>query len=145
MIKRSKRDNVIKRENQKMIFDPLFLPNRKLTNEERRRFFAVPHVFLISPQVLDLSDKAFRLLIYMKDYAMFSDEFIFPKSMYDKICCNSTFQKAKKELIEKGFIIEKANGKFSLQPNIYEFSGNWKNIDIKSKTKRRNNFPKSKK
>lgn len=48
----------------------------------------------------------------------------FPYSAYSKLCSKPTFIKCKRELIENGFIIEKAS--YRTTSNIYQLCGDWK-------------------
>ncbi len=53
-------------------------------------------------------------------------EFTFPRSKYSKLAGHDVFQRAKDELIEKGFIRVKQNNANLRKANIYEFSEAWK-------------------
>ena len=73
-----------------------------------------------------LSDKAFRIYVYMLLESGGKLEFTFPRSKYSKIAGHTVFQRAKSELIDKGFIKEKQNNANLRKENIYEFSDSWK-------------------
>ena len=81
---------------------------------------------LLDSAMLDLSDKGFKVYIYMLLESGGKREFTFSRSTYSKIVGNSTFQRVKEELIQKGFIKEKQNNANLRKRNVYEFSDGWK-------------------
>ena len=84
----------------------------------------------MSEAFLKLSPQAKEIFLYMKDYANGNIEFEFPKSIYSKLVCIETFKKKKAELIEHGFIVEIANGKFTRENSKYKFIDKWKTIKL---------------
>lgn len=81
-----------------------------------------------------LQDKAFIslrfssqvLYLYMKDWACGDVDFRYSWRLANKIIKSSrTYQSAKKELIDKGFIICTRTGKCLGEPNHYKFVSDW--------------------
>ena len=97
----------------------------------------------MSEAFLKLSPQAKEIFLYMKDYANGNIEFEFPKSIYSKLVCIETFKKKKAELIEHGFIVEIANGKFTRENSKYKFIDKWKTIKLPNKKKRVTHFCKN--
>lgn len=97
---------------------------------------------------MQLTAQAQRLYLYMKlqqygqkpldDYP--ADTFVFNKAMYTKtysLYSNwKQFDRDCKQLIEWGFIIVYENNQFARTKNVYQFSGEWKNIEAKHRKKK---------
>lgn len=90
------------------------------------RYIRLGNSQLLHYATQSLSDKAFKIYSYMLLEAGGHKEFTFPRSKYKKISSPDAFDRAKKELLQKGFIEEKQNNKNLRKPNIYEFSEKWK-------------------
>lgn len=90
-------------------------------------FVRLPNSLLGSDKFLRLSFSAKILYIYMKKEARGQEEFIFTQKRALKYVCRSsaTFQSAKQELIDNGFIEVVRASKCSRTPNKYKFSPNW--------------------
>ena len=90
-------------------------------------FVMLPNSLLDSDKFLNLSSSAKILYIYMKKDARGQEEFIFTQKRSLKYVCRSsaTFQSAKQELIDNGFIEVVRASKCSRTPNKYKFSPNW--------------------
>jgi hypothetical protein len=83
---------------------------------------------LLNKNFLSLSYSAFKLYTYMILWAAGRDEIEYAWSNAKKILkSSSTFDKAKKELIEKGFMKITRTSKCSRQPNMYKFISDWHN------------------
>ena len=93
---------------------------------EEKRYIRLGNTLLLHPAVKGLSDKAFRIYVHMLLESGGDRTFIFPRTKYKEFSGNTTFQRAKSELIEKGFIREKQNNKNLRKPNEYEFLEEWK-------------------
>lgn len=81
-----------------------------------------------------LQDETFRslkytsqvLYLYMKDWSCGEIEFKYSWRLASRVLRSKpTYQSAKKELIEKGFIICTRTCKCSSEPNHYKFSNDW--------------------
>jgi len=86
---------------------------------------------LSNSQMLDvkmrgLSGNAFMVYAYMKLEAGGSVVFEFPRSKYISMIAENTFQRAKAELLEAGFIEVEENNANLRRPNKYRFSAHWK-------------------
>ena len=68
------------------------------------RYIRLGNSQLLHPAMLDLSDKARTIYIYMLLESGGKREFTFPRSKYSKIAGHTVFQNAKDELLQKGFI-----------------------------------------
>lgn len=90
------------------------------------RFVRLGNSILIHPAYLELSSSAKVIYIYMLLESGGQKEFTFPLSKYKKIVTPRTFRTARDELISSGFIIVKQNNQNLRKPNVYEFSGQWK-------------------
>lgn len=90
------------------------------------RYIRLGNSQMLHPATMGLSDKAARIYNYMLLEAGGKREFTFPRSKYSKLAGNDVFQRAKDELIEKGFIKVKQNNANLRKANIYEFSEAWK-------------------
>ena len=93
------------------------------------RYIRLGNSQLLHPAMLDLSDKARTIYIYMLLESGGKREFTFPRSKYSKIAGHTVFQNAKDELLQKGFIRVKQNNANLRKANIYEFSDGWKRIE----------------
>lgn len=91
-----------------------------------KRYIRLGNSQLLHPAMMSLSDKAFRIYVQMLLEAGGSKEFEFPRAKYKKIAGNTVFQNAKQELVNKGFIKVKQCNKNLRKPNVYEFSGEWR-------------------
>ena len=91
-----------------------------------KQFVQLGRSQLLHESMTDLSGNAFRVYVYMLLESGGKKEFIFPHSKYKAIMSKPTFQKAKAELIEKGFIVEIQNNRNIRKPNQYAFSTLWR-------------------
>lgn len=91
-----------------------------------QRYVRLGNTQLMHVAVMELSDKAYRIYIHMLLESAGQRTFTFPRSKYKPFCGNTSFQRAKNELIEKGFIREIQCNKNLRKPNEYEFLGDWK-------------------
>lgn len=83
---------------------------------------------MLNKNFLSLSYSAFKIYAYMTLWAAGRDEVEYAWSNAKKILgSSSTFDKAKKELIEKGFIKIIRTSKCSREPNKYKFISDWQN------------------
>lgn len=98
-------------------------------NGIEERYIRLGNSQMIAPAMLALSDKAFRIYTNMLLEAGGKKQFIFPRKAYKKIAGHTTFQNAKSELIEKGFIVELQKNKNLRKANVYEFSEDWKRYE----------------
>ena len=83
------------------------------------------HSQLTHKNFLDLSSIAKVVYIYMLDYSNGSITTTFPFRIYKSFTTTPTFQKAIKELSEKGFIEVIENGRFTRTENKYKFLSKW--------------------
>ena len=90
------------------------------------RYIRLGNSQLLHPAMLSLSDKAVRIYTYMLLESGGKKEFTFTRSKYSKLSGHDVFQRAKDELIEKGFIRVKQNNANLRKANIYEFCDEWK-------------------
>lgn len=104
---------------------PLWKHNPKNSNSRDEKFVQLYHDLLMNKNFLKLSYTAKTIYLYMCDFAMGNQEFIFPYSIYSKITSRETFRKATNELIEKGFIVKNKMGKNTRTPNEYKFTSKW--------------------
>lgn len=90
-----------------------------------------PHVRLTRSMVLSeayisLSYSAVKLYTFLRMYSLGNEEVEYAWSLAKKIFGSSgTFNSAKKDLIEKGFIKCIRTSKCSRLPNLYKFSSDW--------------------
>ena len=91
-----------------------------------KRYVRLANTQLCDNVMNKLSNAAFRVYVHMLLESEGKREFTFPASKYEKFTTKPTFQKAKKELIAAGFIVEKQNNSNLRKPNVYEFSDEWK-------------------
>ncbi len=99
------------------------------TDGIENRYIRLGNSQLLHPAMLNLSDKAFVIYVHMLLESGGKREFVFPMSKYKALAGKSNFQRAKSELIEKGFIRELQNNANLRKPNIYEFSDAWKRYE----------------
>jgi hypothetical protein len=91
-----------------------------------KRYIRCGNSQMLHPAMRSLSANAFRIYLYMRLEAGGEREFVYTRSKYKDLCSNEAFQRAKNELIEKGFITVKENNAHRQKANIYEFSDKWK-------------------
>lgn len=91
-----------------------------------QRYIRLGNSQMRHPTFLMLSDKAKVIYFNMLLESEGKREFTFPRSKYSVVAGHTVFQRAKDELIEKGFIKEKQNNANLRKANIYEFSEDWK-------------------
>lgn len=107
-----------------------FAPWQSCKNDGiEQRYIRLGNSQLLHPSMINLSDKARTVYIYMLLESGGKREFTFPRSKYMQISSISAFKNAKAELIEKGFIKEKQNNKNLRKPNIYEFCEDWQRYE----------------
>lgn len=94
-----------------------------------QRYIRLGNSQLLHPAMLNLSDKAKAVYIYMLLESGGKMEFEFPRNKYSKISGNNAYQRAKDELINAGFIKQKQSNKNLRKPNVYEFSDEWKRYE----------------
>lgn len=80
----------------------------------------------------NLSSSAFKIFMFMCMESAGKQTFEFPRSKYKDFMSSSTFDSAKKELIERGFIEEIEKNQNLRKANVYKFSSGWKEAQIKS-------------
>ena len=83
---------------------------------------------LMSRQFIGLSGNAKSLYLYMKLWACGKIEFEYTITNAENVMPKSTFFRAKKELIDFGFIEIVKNGKFNKTKNIYKFTTKWRTL-----------------
>ena len=83
---------------------------------------------MASEQMRSLSPSAFKIYCYMRLESAGNRSFKFPHAKYRSYMSKPTFLKAKKELIDKGFIDVVQNNKNLRKANIYAFSDRWKTL-----------------
>jgi hypothetical protein len=84
---------------------------------------------MVHPATFSLSHTAYRIYTYMKLESGGKRVFLFPKCKWRAYISSGGFQAAKKELIDKGFIIEVENNANLRKPNVYSFSEGWKTVN----------------
>lgn len=95
-------------------------------NGIEERYIRLGNSQLLHPAMLSLSDRAAVVYVYMLLESGGNRQFTFPRSKAKQLMGNATFQKARMELIEKGFIRVKQNNANLRKSNVYEFSEEWK-------------------
>ena len=107
---------------------PVPFPPWTTTTENgiEKKYIRVGITLLQSESFLKLSDKAKTLYLYMLFESGGHMEFKFPWAKAKQICSKESFQRAKAELIEEGFIVEKQNNANRRKANVYAFSTGWK-------------------
>ena len=136
---KNKRDT-IKKQNQQSIYQSYRTDVQYDKNQNnKRKFTGISHSLMINKNFLALKHTSKIVYFYMLDYANGNQTFTFPKRIYSNVVCNSTFDSAKKQLIEYGFIEEVANGKNTRTASIYKFSEKWHNFKVNNK-KRQTHF-----
>ena len=131
-----------KMEENKMIVFANWRHDSEYTSKgnKAKSFVALPHTLLMNENFIRLRPTSKMIYIYMTDYANGLQYFTFPKSIYEKITTKQTFQNAKKELIEHGFIEVIGYGKNTIDMNQYKFIDKWKTIILPPKNKRETFF-----
>ncbi|WP_317854164.1 hypothetical protein [Chakrabartyella piscis] len=89
------------------------------------RYIRLGNSIMLHDRYIELSANAKVIYSYMRLEAGGKLEFEFSVSKYSKLMAKNTFFKAKKELIDAGFIDEVSNRKNLRLPNIYRFSNRW--------------------
>lgn len=92
------------------------------------RYFRMGASLMASEAMRSLSGSAFKIYCYMKIESAGNRSFKFPHAKYRSYMSKPTFQKAKQELIDKGFIDVVQNNKNLRKANIYAFSDRWKTL-----------------
>lgn len=93
-----------------------------------KRYFRLGATLMASEPMRSLSPSAFKILCYMKIESGGKRSFKFPFSKYRAYTTRPTFEKALKELVEKGFIDIVQRNSNLRKPNIYMFSNRWKTL-----------------
>lgn len=88
-----------------------------------RHFFRVYESLVYSEAFKQLTPSAKTLFFYMGLESRGNRQFEYPKSKYESVFSKDGFSKAKKQLIEKGFLREV---KYKTAKNQYSFSDEWK-------------------
>jgi hypothetical protein len=107
-------------------FTPFPLWQTNKLNGKEERFIRLGNSFLLSKQFNQLSYQAQIVYIHMMLESAGQKRFIFPKIKYIPFIPHHTFLKAKKELIENGFIEIIQNNRNLRKPNQYSFTEKWK-------------------
>ena len=102
-----------------------------------KSFVALPHSLLMNETFKRLRPSSKIIYMYMTDYSNGLQDFIFPKSIYEKITTKRTFENARKELEKYGFIEVTVFGKNTRTENQYRFISKWKTIILPKKEKRK--------
>lgn len=100
----------------------------KNANGVEKRYFRMGATLMASEQMRSLSSSAFKIYCYMRIESGGNRSFKFPHVKYRSYMSKPTFQKAKQELIDKGFIDVVRNNKNLRMANIYAFSERWKTL-----------------
>ena len=95
-------------------------------NGIEKRYIRRGDTQMMNPAFLQLSASAKELYIYMKLESAGKMEFEFPKKKYLKFTTAPTFEKAKKELINAGFLEVEADRHHQFKTTIYKFSCKWR-------------------
>jgi len=95
------------------------------TSSKGQTFIRLTSDLLNAQPFTALSYSAQILYIRMSAAAAGRIEFVYPFSFYKNRMAKETFVRAKKELIDNGFITERQM-KNLRKPNIYRFSFDWK-------------------
>lgn len=114
------------------------MPRKKITpfeawetkndNGVEKRYFRMGASLMASEAMRNLSPSAFKVYCYMRIESAGNRSFKFPHAKYRSYMSKPTFQKAKQELVNKGFIDVIQNNKNLRQANIYAFSDRWKTL-----------------
>ncbi len=97
-----------------------------LLDRGREPFVMKGYTFYEHPAVKELKPLTYKIYDYMCKECSGRRDFIFPYSAYKDIASKEGFQKARAELIEKGFIEIVQNNANLRKPNLYRFSEKWK-------------------
>ena len=84
---------------------------------------------LMHPAVLSLKPLTLQVYIYMVSEAKGHTAFTFPKRVYSKICSMAGFQKARDELIKKGFIEIVVDNRHTGKDTKYKFCDRWREFE----------------
>ena len=98
----------------------------KNANGVEKRYFRMGATLMASEPMRSLSPSAFKTYCYMRIESAGNRSFKFPHAKYRSYMSKPTFQKAKRELIDKGFIDVIQSNKNLRKSNIYAFSDRWK-------------------
>ena len=97
-------------------------------NGVEKRYFRMGATLMASEQMRSLSPSAFKIYCYMRIESAGNRSFKFPNVKYRSFMSKPTFQKAKKALIDKGFVGVVQNNRNLRKANIYAFSDRWKTL-----------------
>ena len=111
--------------------------NYKPKDPKSKSFAPTTHTMLMNDNYINLKPTTKIIYLYMTDFANGLQETTFPYSIYKHITTIETFKRAKKELIDKGFIEEIKNGRFTRTENVYKFIDKWKTLKQPKKQKRK--------
>ena len=100
-----------------------------ICRRDDRKFFRIYESLAESELFCNLTPAAQLLYIHMGLASGGKIEFEFPHARYSKIMSSSTFQAAKKQLIEAGFLTETV---YRCRKNRYKFSSEWMNKKMPS-------------
>ena len=92
-----------------------------------KRFIQIGDTLVYHPAWLALSAGAKVLYLYMCMESGGKNEFIIPQRVYGRFTDGKAFRRAKKVLIDAGFIEIAHNGANTRTENIYRFCYGWKN------------------
>lgn len=120
-----KSEAIIKKANESNIYNKYFTVDPQ--NDKKKGFVSMTHAFIFDKHFLELTSNAKLLYMYMKDTYRGTNNFKYPQSFANNInMAPATFKRAKKELIDKGFIEIVEWGYSTRTENIYSFSEKWK-------------------
>ena len=97
-------------------------------NGVEKRYFRLGATIMASEVMRSLSPSAFKVYCYMRIEAAGKKNFTFPHAKYKSYMSKPTFQKARDELVEHGFIDVVQNNKNLRKSNVYCFSERWKSL-----------------
>lgn len=95
-------------------------------NGFEKHYVRIAGSLLKHPQFYALTHTAREVYIYMVFWASGKHEFTFAYGTYKPIVSKGGFQKAVKDLVDKGFITIVQPNKNRRIPNVYAFSAAWK-------------------
>ena len=84
---------------------------------------------LTHPAVLSLRPLTLQIYIYMVMEAKGHTAFTFPYRVYSKLCSRAGFQKAREELIKKGFIEIVVDNRYKGEDTKYKFVTHWREYE----------------
>lgn len=120
----------------------IFASYRCVEPGKEKRFMAVPHRIIHHIAFTSMRPLSKLLYFYMTDYAEGKQEFTYPRRIYKNLMSLQTFQSARQELIEHGFIKITSEGGLFNNEAIYKFIGDWREYKPIQKKKRKNNITK---